>query len=123
MNTMRRVVHVPYVQLRDPSLIYIPPKSKGRQMTLPLTVITMKSHLSLRWSLFVGFRIFGWLKGSRKRITIDVGKSVKCVPKVVMFWAPHLFLRRGSHMLLNQSVFHSRGGSFRWSEFDKFGGG
>jgi hypothetical protein len=61
MNTMGRVVHVPSAHIRTPPLISLPPKAKGNQMTIPLTIITMKSHLSLRWSLFVGFGFFGWL--------------------------------------------------------------
>jgi hypothetical protein len=62
MNTMGGVAHVPTAQLRTLPLISLPPKAKISQMTLPLTIITMKSHLSLRWSLFVGFGIFGWLR-------------------------------------------------------------
>jgi hypothetical protein len=56
----------------------------------------------------VNFGLFGWLKprDSRKGITIDVGKGIKCVPKVVRFWNSHLFLRRGSHRLLNHTISH-----------------
>jgi hypothetical protein len=53
----------------------------------------------------------------------DVGKGVKCVPGMVKFWTPYLFLRRGSHRLLNHSIFHSRDDNFRWSELDNFWGG
>jgi hypothetical protein len=60
-------------------------------MIIPLTIITMKSHLSLRWSLFVGFGLLVWLRGSRKGITRDVRKGVKCDPEVVRFWTPHFF--------------------------------
>jgi hypothetical protein len=59
----------------------------------------------------------------RKGITRDVRKGIKCVPEVIRFWNPHLFLRRGSHRLLNHTISHSRGGNFRWSELDKFGVG
>jgi hypothetical protein len=62
MNTMRGAVHVPSAQLRTSSLISLPLKAKGSQMTLPLTIITMKYHISLMWSLFVGFGLFRWLR-------------------------------------------------------------
>jgi hypothetical protein len=52
----------------------------------------------------------------------DVGKGIKCVPKVVRFWNPHMFLRRGSHRLLNHIIFH-RGNRLRWGDFDKLGSG
>jgi hypothetical protein len=83
----------------------------------------MVPHLSLVWILFVGWGFhFGWLRGSMKGIARDVGKGVKCVPKMVRFWKPHLFLRRGSHRFINHTIFHkgdmvSRGG------FDKLGSG
>jgi uncharacterized protein YqcC (DUF446 family) len=54
MNTMRRVVHVLPAQLRNPSLISLPPKAKIIQVSIPLTILTMEPHLSLRWILFVG---------------------------------------------------------------------
>jgi hypothetical protein len=57
--------------------------------------------------------LFGWLRGSRKGITRDIGKGIKYVPEVVMFWNPHLFLRRGSHRLLNHIISH-RGDRLRW---------
>jgi hypothetical protein len=50
--------------------------------------------------------LFGWLRSSRKGITRDVGKGIKCLPKVVRFWNPHLFVRRGSHRLLNHTISH-----------------
>lgn len=65
----------------------------------------------------------GWLRSSWKGDIRDVGKGVNCVPKVVRFWTPHFCLRRGSHRLLNDSIFYSRSDNFRWSEFEKFGGG
>ena len=73
--------------------------------------------------MFVGVSLFGWLRSSRKGITRDVKKGVKCVPEMVRFWTPHLFLRWGSHRLHKQSISHSRGGGFRWSELNKFVGG
>jgi hypothetical protein len=57
---------------------------------------------------------FGRLKVSRKGITRDVWKGVKCVPEKVRFWNPQLFLRRGSHRLLNHTISH-RG------DFDELG--
>jgi hypothetical protein len=71
-------------------------------MPIPFPILTLKPHLSLRWNLFVGGGfVFGWLRSSRKGIPRDVGKGVKYVPEVVRFWNPQLFLRRGSHKLLN----------------------
>ena len=52
----------------------------------------------------------------------DVGKGIKCVPEVVRFLNPHLFLMRGSHRLLNQTISH-RGGRLRWDCFDKLRSG
>jgi hypothetical protein len=40
-----------------------------------------------------------------KGIARDVGKGVKCVPKMVRFWKPHLFLR-SSHRFINHTIFH-----------------
>jgi hypothetical protein len=76
MNTMRGTVHVLPAQLRNLPLIFLPPKAKRSQMPIPLTILTMVPHLSLRWNLFVGAGfIFGWLRGSRKGITRDVGND------------------------------------------------
>jgi hypothetical protein len=123
MNTMRGAVHVLPAQLRNPPLISLPPKAKRSQMPIPLTILTMVPHLSLGWILFVGGGfLFGWLRGSRKGITRDVGKGVKCVPEMVRFWKPHLFLRRGSHRLLNHTISH-RGDRLRRGDFDKLGSG
>ena len=113
MNTMRKVVHVLSDRLRNPPIISLPPKSKGSQMPIPLTIVIMEPHLSLGWNLFAGVGVFGWLWCSKKGITRDVRKGVKGVPEVVRIWNSHLFLRRGSHMLLNHSVSH-RGDRIRW---------
>jgi hypothetical protein len=40
----------------------------------------------------VGVSLFGWLRSSRKGITRDVKKGVKCVPEMVRFYTPHLFM-------------------------------
>jgi hypothetical protein len=71
----------------------------------------------------VGMCHFGWMRCSRKGITRYVGHGVKCVPKMIGFWTPHLFLRWGSPILLKHSNFHSWGGRFGWSESDRLGGG
>jgi hypothetical protein len=63
-----------------------------------------------------------WLRGSRKRITRDVEKGIKCVHEVVRFWNPHLLLRRGSHRLLNH-IMSQRYNRIRWGDFDKLGSG
>jgi hypothetical protein len=92
MNTMRGAVHVVPDRLRNSPLISLLPKAKIGQMPIPLTILTIEPHLSLRWNLFVGGGfLFGWLRGSRKGITRDVGKGIKCVPKMIWFWNPHLF--------------------------------
>jgi hypothetical protein len=62
-------------------------------MTLPLTIITMKSHLSLRRSLFVEFGLFGWLGCFWRGNTSGIWQGVKLVPAMVRFWTPQLFLR------------------------------
>jgi hypothetical protein len=68
-----------------------------------------------------GFR-FGWLRGSRKGIARDVGKGVKCVPKMVRFWKPHLFLRRSSHRFINYTISH-RGDKLSRGRFGKLRSG
>jgi hypothetical protein len=93
MNTMRRVVHVPSALLRNPLLISLPPKAESSQMPLPLKILTMEPHLSLRRNLFVGVGIVGWLRSSWRGNTRDVRKGVKLVPEMVRFWTIHLFLR------------------------------
>jgi hypothetical protein len=96
-------------------------KQKSARLPIPLTILTMEPHLSLRWNFLVGGGfIFGRLRGSRKWITRDVGKGVKCVSEVVRFWIPHLFLRRGSHRLLNHTISH-KGDRLMSGDFDKFG--
>jgi hypothetical protein len=111
MNTIRRVIHVPPARLRNPPLISLPLKAKISQMPILLTILTMEPHLSLRWNLFVGGNSpFGRLRGSRKGINRHFRKGIKCVPEMVRFWNPHLFLRRGSHKLLDDTISH-RGGS------------
>jgi hypothetical protein len=85
MNTMRRVVHVPSARLRHSPPISLPPQVQSNQMFIALTIITLTSHLSLRWSLFVGFGLFGWLRGFWRGDTRDVEKDVKCVLEVVRF--------------------------------------
>jgi hypothetical protein len=49
-----------------------------------------------------------------------VEKGFKCVPEVVRFWNPHLFLRRGSHRLLDHTISH-RGDRLWWDDFDNLG--
>jgi hypothetical protein len=39
-------------------------------MSIPLTILTMEPHLSLGWNMFMGVDLFGWLRDSRKGITI-----------------------------------------------------
>jgi hypothetical protein len=122
MNNMRKAVHVLFAWLRNPPLISLPPKAKCSKMPIPLTIVTMEPHLSLGWGLFVSFGIFGWLRGSRKGITRDVRKGIKCVIEVVRFRNTQLFFRRGSHRLLHHTISH-RGDRLRWCDFDKLGRG
>jgi hypothetical protein len=90
-------------------------------MAISLTILTMEPHLSLGWILLVGGGfLFRWLRRSRKGITRDVGKGVKCVPEMVRFLNPHLFLRRGSHRLLNHTTSH-KGDRLRWGGLDGSG--
>jgi hypothetical protein len=92
-------------------------------MPIPLTIFTMVPHPSLGWILFVEEDfLFRWLRGSRKGIARDVGKGVKCVPKMVRFWKPHLFLRRISHRFINHTISH-RGDRLSKGGFDKLGSG
>jgi hypothetical protein len=75
MNTMRRVVHVLPTRLRNPPLIFVPPKTKISHMPIPLTILIMELHFSLRWNSFVGGIYFWTAEGSRKGITRDVEKG------------------------------------------------
>jgi hypothetical protein len=85
-------------------------------MPIPLTILTMVHHLFLGWILFVGGGfLFGWLRGAR-----DVGKDVKCVPEMVRFWKPRLFMRRSSHRFINHTISH-RGDMLSRGDFDKLG--
>jgi hypothetical protein len=96
MNTMRRVVHVLPTQLRNPPLISLPPKAKISQMPIPLIILIMEPHLSLGWILHVGGGfLFVWLRSSRKGITKDIGKGVKCVPKMVQVFESTLVSKEG----------------------------
>jgi hypothetical protein len=61
-------------------------------------------------------------EASREGITRDVRKGIKCVPEVVRFWNPPLFLRRGSHRLLNNTFSH-RGDRLWLGDFDKLRSG
>jgi hypothetical protein len=91
MNTMRGAIHVLPGRLRNLPLISLPPKEKINQMPIPLIILTMEPHLSLSWNFLVwGWFLFGWLRGSRKGITRDVEKGVKCVPEMIWFWEPTL---------------------------------
>jgi hypothetical protein len=119
MNTMRKVIHVLSTRLRNPSLISLPPKEKSSHMTLPLTIVTMEPHLSLGWIFCGRGFLFGWL-GFWRGNTRDVRKGVNCVPELVKFWNPHLFLRRGSHRLLNHTLSHM-GDRLRWGDFNMLG--
>jgi hypothetical protein len=86
-------------------------------------MFTMVPHLSLGWILFVGRGfLFGWLRDSRKGIARDVGKGVKCVPKMIRLWKPHLFLRRSSHRFINHTISH-RGDRLSRGGFDKLRSG
>jgi hypothetical protein len=61
MHTMKKVVHLLDIHLKTSPLIYLPPKAKSSQVNIPLTILTMVPHLSLRWNLFGGVGLFGWL--------------------------------------------------------------
>jgi hypothetical protein len=58
------------------------------------------------------------MRGSSKGITRDVENGIMCVPEMVRFWNPHLFLRRGSHRLLNHTISHM-GNRLSWGDFDE----
>jgi hypothetical protein len=58
MNTIVKAVLVLFAWPRKPLLIYLPPKEKGSQMPIPLTIVTIEPHLSLGWILFLGDRFF-----------------------------------------------------------------
>jgi hypothetical protein len=122
MNTMRREVHVLSARHRNPSLISLPPKAKSRHMALPLTISQWNlTSLLGGICLSLGLLVWLWLRISRKGITRDVGKGIKCVLEMIRLWNPHLFLR-GSHRLLNHTMSH-RGDRLRWDDFDKLGSG
>jgi hypothetical protein len=49
---MRRAMHVPNTHLNTPPIISLPSKTENNQVTIPLTILAVVPHLSLRWSLF-----------------------------------------------------------------------
>jgi hypothetical protein len=51
MYTMRRTIHVPTAHLKTLPLIFLPPKTKHSQGTIPLAILAVVAHLSLRWNL------------------------------------------------------------------------
>ena len=78
---MRRVIHVPNVQLELSPLISLSPETVLNKVIIPLTVFTMVPHLSLRWLALslVGMVHFCWLFSFRKGILKNVWQSVKWV--------------------------------------------
>jgi hypothetical protein len=76
MNTMRRVVHVLPARLRNLPLISLPPKTKISQMPIPLIILTMEPHLSLRWILFVGGAFFLDGLGALGRGSLEISGRV-----------------------------------------------
>jgi hypothetical protein len=95
---MKGAVHVHSVHLKTLPLISLLPKEKISQMTIHLIILAMVPHLSLRWNLFVGVCLLGWLRCLRKGMTRDVWQGIKWVSEMVRYEAPHKFLRWGSHM-------------------------
>jgi hypothetical protein len=63
MNTMRRVVYVLPARLRNLLLISLSPKEKISQLPIPLTILTVEPHLSLRWNLLMGGGFFWMVEG------------------------------------------------------------
>jgi hypothetical protein len=53
-------------------------------------------------------------------MTRDFGKGIKFFPEMLRFWYLDLFMRRGSHRLLNYTI-SNKGGRRRWGDFDELG--
>jgi hypothetical protein len=106
----------------NPIAHLLPPKTKCLQVPIPLAILIVVPHLSLRWKLVMGLGHLGWQWCSRKEIIRDVKQSIKWDPEIVRFWTPHLFLRWAYQRLHKHSVCHNYGGGFGRSEFDRLGG-
>jgi hypothetical protein len=75
MYAMGRAVHVLVVQLVLSPLISLPSKAKLSKVTIPMAVLIVIPHLSLRWLLahsLVGMVHSWWPFGIRKGILRDV---------------------------------------------------
>jgi hypothetical protein len=76
MYTMGRVSHVLIVQLVLSPLISLPPKAKLGKVTIPMAIVIVIPHLSIRWLLvhsLMGMVHSWWLFGFKKGILRDVG--------------------------------------------------
>jgi hypothetical protein len=74
MYAIGRAVHVLVVQLVLSPLISLPPKAELSKMTIPMAIVTVISHLFLRWLLVHSFVVMvhsWWLFGFRKGILRD----------------------------------------------------
>ena len=86
-----------------------------------MTVLALEPHHSLGLLVPMVARVVhsGWLLASRKGITRDVRKGVKCVPKMVRFRYPHLLARWSLGRFIKDAILGDRLGRLRWGDLGK----
>jgi hypothetical protein len=77
MYTMRRTIHVPTAHLKTLPLISLPFITKHNQVTIPLAILAVVAHLSLRWNLLWEWVIVGGYS-ALGRGSLDMSGKVSC---------------------------------------------
>ncbi|MVG17102.1 hypothetical protein EF849_21980 [Aeromonas jandaei] len=83
-----------------------------------VTVLALKPHHSLGLLVpsVARFIYSGWLLALWKGITRDIRKGVKCVPKMVRFWNPHLLARWSLGRFIKDAILGDRLGMLTWGD-------